>query len=424
MKFGLRWVAVVSLIVAVVGLVSPTSALASSYDPGPVGNVAVTSGPGTLTVSWSPPSNPGLGLYSTGCGLASIRWYEVSTTSYGSGSPGCTYVTGTSCTLTGLTNGQSYTLYIEACNSNNTGSYCLWSSTVTAGPFTPCCSVPSAPPTVVAAAGDAIASVSWDAPRDNPAAIGTISRYVVTPSPAAPVCETAERTCQFSGLQNGVSYTFTVVAVNSAGTSRASVASNTVMPAGLPSSPQNVSALLSKGTAVVTWVGPASTGGVPITQYVAQATPGGFACTSDGAVSCVITGLSNGQTYTFTVTATNRVGSSAPSAPSPQAKLLAGPGAPLRVKAARAGTTVQVSWQPPRSTGGTKIKKYVVSASPGGRSCSTAKLTCSISKLAVGNSYTFTVQPFNAKGPGVPVESNRITIPVPPPPPKQTQEIS
>ena len=51
-------------------------------------------------------------------------------------------------------------------------------------------------------------------------------------------------------------------------------------------------------------------------QLSHAAAPGGSSCTTTGATGCTITGLVNGTTYTVTVTATNTVGTSAPSEPS------------------------------------------------------------------------------------------------------------
>ncbi len=65
----------------------------------------------------------------------------------------------------------------------------------------------------------------------------------------------------------------------------------------------------------VSWVAPVSDGGSAITEYSAK-TASGQTCTSSGT-SCIISGLTNDRSYTFTVTATNAIGTtSAPSSAS------------------------------------------------------------------------------------------------------------
>ncbi|WP_234754965.1 fibronectin type III domain-containing protein, partial [Arthrobacter ramosus] len=74
-------------------------------------------------------------------------------------------------------------------------------------------------------------------------------------------------------------------------------------------------------SAVVSWTAPAN-GGSPITSYAVTPSSGGTALapvTVSGnppSTTATVTGLSNGTAYTFTVTATNAVGTSAPSAAS------------------------------------------------------------------------------------------------------------
>ncbi len=71
-------------------------------------------------------------------------------------------------------------------------------------------------------------------------------------------------------------------------------------------------------TATVAFTAPASDGGEPITSYTATSNPGGITATiaQDGSGTISLTGLSPATSYTFTVTATNAVGTSLASAPS------------------------------------------------------------------------------------------------------------
>jgi subtilisin family serine protease len=94
-----------------------------------------------------------------------------------------------------------------------------------------------------------------------------------------------------------------------------------------PRAPTGVSAVAGNGTATVSWTAPTSNGGGPITGYTATSDPGGATCVT-ASTSCLVSGLSNGTSYTFTVRATNGVGPSAPSAPS-NAVVPAGSAAPI-----------------------------------------------------------------------------------------------
>jgi hypothetical protein len=85
---------------------------------------------------------------------------------------------------------------------------------------------PGAPSTPVAVAGEASATVYWSAPT------GVVSSYTVTASPggATVTVSGSALSATVSGLTDGTTYTFTVTATNSVGTSPPSAASNAVIP--------------------------------------------------------------------------------------------------------------------------------------------------------------------------------------------------
>jgi hypothetical protein len=153
------------------------------------------------------------------------------------------------------------------------------------------------------------------------------------------------------------------------GTGAPSAASNSVTPAAavsVPGAPQGVSATAGDGAATVAFSPPALTGGSPITGYTITPSPACSACTgtTPTGTSSTVRGLTNGTAYTFTVTATNAVGSSAASAPS----VAATPMAPLPavertwayVASSRSGSAVYINGLVHQWT------RYGM-ASPGGR---------------------------------------------------------
>ncbi|MFQ6172861.1 cell wall-binding repeat-containing protein [Oryzobacter sp. R7] len=174
---------------------------------------------------------------------------------------------------------------------------------------------PPGPPTAVTAtAGAAQAVVSWTAPVNTGGS--TITGYRVTSSPGGITATTSgQTTATVTGLTNGTTYTFTVVAINAQGESVSSAASNGVKPLGAPAAPAAPTVAPGDSQATVSWTAPAN-GGSPITKYTVKAEPGGRTATTTGATSVVVTGLTNGTAYTFTVTATNAIGTSPPSPPS------------------------------------------------------------------------------------------------------------
>ena len=256
------------------------------------------SAPGTLHVRWK-------GSDGDGSGVASYDVY-VSV----DGGPLTLWKGDTTLTTATypVTAGHAYGFAVRATNHVGTSGAVPSVAQTTTSVVATTATVPAkpAPPTAVGENG--AAKVSWSAPADGGS---PITGYVVTSSPTHRTCTTSGATsCTVTGLKNGTSYTFVVVASNAKGTSPASTPSGPVTPAGVPAAPAPPAAAPGNQAASVSWSAPTDQGS-PITSYTVTSSPTNRTCTvSAGPLTCTVTGLTDGTVYSFTVVATNGVGPS------------------------------------------------------------------------------------------------------------------
>jgi hypothetical protein len=275
---------------------------------------------------------------------------------------------------------------------------------------------PPPPPTSVrAVAGDATAVVTFTPPvvvGDD----GTlITAYVVTSIPDSVKVTLASSPATVTGLRNAYqSYVFTVSAVNAVGVGAPSLASNGVVPSGVPFLPLGVIATAANGAVVLRWalLTRSRSNGAPVVEYqITQARDGALVRAlpvaelvdddGDGEVSAVVTGLVNGQAYAFAVRAVNTNGAGAAAnapATTPRAEV-SPPPQPQQVAAVAGRSAATVSFSMPDSVLFANYPglSFVATASPGGGTTEGGASPLTVAGLTDGIAYTFTVV---AKSPG------------------------
>ena len=372
----------------------PASAATAAVTVGaPLAPTAVSGSPGNgqVTLSWTAPADNG----------SAISSYVITPFVSGVAQPpvvlGSTTTTGV--VVDGLVNGTAYTFTVAATNANGTGPASAATAAITVG-------APLAPTAVSGAPGNGQVTLSWTAPANNGS---TINSYVITPfvgtTKLAAKIFLAGTTQTFTGLTNGTTYTFTVAAANANGIGPASAATAAIT-VGVPAPPTGVSAVPGDGQASLTWTAPTNNGST-ISAYVITPFVSGVAqppvVLSSPATTGVVTGLTNGTAYAFTVAATNANGTG-PASAATAAITIGAPLAPTAVSGAPGNGQVTLSWTAPADNG-SGISSYVITpfvkavAQPPVVLSSTAT-TGVVPGLVNGTAYTFTVAATNANGTG------------------------
>ena len=266
----------------------------------PSGLSASSVGSTSVKLSWSAPSDNG------GASITNYRvrrWTGSSTSgSYANTDTGTTR----SLTVSGLTEGGTYTFAVFAQNSEG---WSAQSSTIQVNLL----GRPSAPgvPSLSNATSTSL-SASWAASSDNGGASITnyaLRRYSGSSASGAFVSDNANSLSRtVSGLTPGATYTFTTVAYNSVGWGAES-GPRTITLSKRPDPPTGVAALdVQSISLTIAWSAPGNTGGLPITNYLVRRWTGPSASGSytdisvdASARSALISGLSPGQEYTFVV---------------------------------------------------------------------------------------------------------------------------
>ncbi len=205
-------------------------------------------------------------------------------------------------TDTGLTNGTAYSYRVAAVDGSSNAS--AQSSAASATPVAPVVSdttAPSVPTGLTASAGVGQVALSWTASTDNVGVTGyrVLRDGVQIATPAGP-------SYTDTGLTNGVSHSYTVIAVDAAANASAASAAVLATPGDSqpPSVPSGLVATAGDAQVALTWT--ASTDNVGVTGYKLYRSSGGGAYTlvaSPSSPFATDSGLTNGTAYSYKVAA-------------------------------------------------------------------------------------------------------------------------
>ena len=271
-------------------------------------------------------------------------------------------------------------------------------------------SVPEPPINITAIPGNKTVTVTWTPGNNNG---GTIYGYKITSNPVSnlptgyvEVLGPTTNTAIINSLTNSISYKFNVTAINQYGSSLESDYSADAMPYTIPDPPTNVTAIANNGYATVSWNVPQNNNGSTIYGYTVTSIPDGLTANIIGSTTTtvIVTGLTNGTSYNFSVVATNAAGSSITATTTTAIIPKTVPIAPIILRTTPGNRQITLEWKSPLNTGGSPIINYIIYTYLGSDNTEISSITTTnntiylIGNLLINTSYYFKIKAVNIVG--------------------------
>ncbi|GBF32636.1 chitinase [Desulfocucumis palustris] len=292
-------------------------------------------------------------------------------------------VTGTSYTVSGLTNWKNYYFAVKASNVNGDSDYSSREKETPEGP-------PGAPAGLEASAGKGRVSLDWDS-------VDGATGYKVFRNGTQIASGVDNTRYTVEGLTNCVKYNFVVKASNNYGDSANSIQVSAI-PEGPAGAPTGLTA--SAGNSKVTLKWNQVTGATGYRVYRGESSGGPYDRISSvvAGTSYTVDGLNNRTTYYFVVKANNSYGDSNNS--NQVSAIPVGPtGAPTGVTASAGNGLVTLNWNSVAGVTGYKVYRTTSSNGPYTQAAAGVKgTTYTVGGLANGTKYYFVVKASNSYG--------------------------
>jgi fibronectin type 3 domain-containing protein/regulation of enolase protein 1 (concanavalin A-like superfamily) len=345
--------------------------------PGAATGVTASAGNGQVGLNWT--AAPGAGTYNVGRSTVSGGPY----TTIGSGGTTTSYVDA------GLTNGVTYYYVIIGVNASGVGPN---SAEASARPLPP---IAAAPTGFAAVAGNGQVSLSWNAATY--ATSYNVKRATTAGGPYTTVASPSGTSAVDSGLTNGTTYYYVVTAVDLAGESANSTEVNAKPLPPIPAVPTGFAAVAGNAQVSLSW----SAATYATSYNVKRATTAGGPYTtvaSPSGTSAIDTGLTNGTTYYYVVTAVDLAGESGNSAEANAKPLPPIPAVPTGFAAVGGNVQVSLSWTLSTNATSYNVKRATTSGGPYATISSPTGNSYVDTGLANGTTYYYVVTAVDLAG--------------------------